>query len=56
MRLDHYYYLRRVLPFFAFFAGIEVVETIITTLLEAGNVDWGGGLCSRRLPSLLWNW
>lgn len=41
MRLDHYYYLRRVLPFFAFFAGIEVVETIITTLLEAGNVDWG---------------
>ena len=38
MRLDHYYYLRRVLPFFALFPGIDVVETIINTVFEAGKV------------------
>ncbi len=35
-----HYYLRRILPFCLFAAGVEILETLITGSLEASNLDW----------------
>lgn len=35
------YYLRRILPFFLFAAGVEIIETLITGSSEFSNMDWG---------------